>query len=304
MSIKAFLALLTALLAATAWAYGATLARAAERWSSDPQYSHGYLVPVFALYLLYRRRAMLHAGPLTPSGAAALPLTLAVGLRYLEVQYFLNGLDQLSVVPMALGAALAAGGKVALRWAWPAALFFVFMVPLPFRLQTAMSGQLQTVATQMSSYLLVAGGLPAVTEGNVIIVQDVRIGVVEACSGLGMGVTFLALTAAFALVSTSALPVRLLLLLSALPIAVVANVIRIAATAVLFYWDQSETAQAVFHDLAGWLMIPLGCGLILFENWFLERVFVRDAPQLAGGPRVIRSVAGPAATSAPRADAK
>lgn len=287
MSIKAFLTVFAALLVAVVWAYGSTLARAAERWSDDPQYSHGYLVPVFALYLLYRRRAMLSHGTLSPSWLAVFPLAFGVGLRFLETYYYYNGLDQLSMVPTAVGAALAAGGKTALRWAWPAALFLVFMVPLPFRLQTAMSGQLQTVATQMSSYLLVTAGLPAVTEGNVIVVQDVRIGVVEACSGLGMGVTFLALAAAFALVTKSALPVRLALLLSALPIAVLANVARIAVTALLFYWDKSEAARAVFHDLAGWLMIPLGCGMILFENWFLERLLVRDDPAL-NRPRIPR----------------
>lgn len=287
MSIKAFLTVFAALLAAVAWAYGSTLARAADRWSGDPQYSHGYLVPVFALYLLYRRRAILSQGVLAPSWLAVFPLALGVGLRFVETYYYYNGLDQLSMVPMALGAAFATGGKTAARWAWPAALFLVFMVPLPFRLQTAMSGQLQTVATQMSSYVLVTAGLPAVTEGNVIVVQDIRIGVVEACSGLGMGVTFLALAAAFALVTKSALPVRFVLLVSALPIAVLANVARITVTAVLFYWDQSDAARAVYHDLAGWLMIPLGCAMILFENWFLERVLVRDDPA-PDRPRVMR----------------
>ena len=288
MSIKAFLMLFVGLLISIIWAYGWTLVRAAERWSGDPQYSHGYLVPVFALYLLYRRRAVLAQGVLAPSWLAVFPLALGVGLRFLETYYYYNGLDQLSVVPMTLGAALAAGGRAAARWAWPAAVFLVFMVPLPFRLQTAMSGQLQSVATQMSSYLLVTAGLPAVTEGNVIIVQDVKIGVVEACSGLGMGVTFLALAAAFTLVTKSALPVRLALLISALPIAILANVARISVTAVLFYWDQSESARAVFHDLAGWLMIPLGCAMLLFECWFLERVFVRDGPRrdLPRGPRL------------------
>ena len=288
MSIKAFLMLFVGLLISISWAYGWTLVRAAERWSGDPQYSHGYLVPVFALYLLYRRRAVLAQGVLAPSWLAVFPLALGVGLRFLETYYYYNGLDQLSVVPMTLGAALAAGGRAAARWAWPAAVFLVFMVPLPFRLQTAMSGQLQSVATQMSSYLLVTAGLPAVTEGNVIIVQDVKIGVVEACSGLGMGVTFLALAAAFTLVTKSALPVRLALLISALPIAILANVARISVTAVLFYWDQSESARAVFHDLAGWLMIPLGCAMLLFECWFLERVFVRDGPRrdLPRGPRL------------------
>ena len=287
MSIKAFLTVFAALLAAVAWAYGSTLARAADRWSGDPQYSHGYLVPVFALYLLYRRRAILSQGVLAPSWLAVFPLALGVGLRFVETYYYYNGLDQLSMVPMALGAAFATGGKTAARWAWPAALFLVFMVPLPFRLKTAMSGQLQTVATQMSSYVLVTAGLPAVTEGNVIVVQDIRIGVVEACSGLGMGVTFLALAAAFALVTKSALPVRFVLLVSALPIAVLANVARITVTAVLFYWDQSDAARAVYHDLAGWLMIPLGCAMILFENWFLERVLVRDDPA-PDRPRVMR----------------
>jgi exosortase len=284
MPIKAFLSLYAILLAAVAWAYGSTLAKAADRWASDPQYSHGYLVPLFALYMLYRRRGILAEGPLAPSWLAIGPLAVGLLLRFFETYYFYNGLDQLSMVPMALGAALAAGGRTALRWSWPAALFLVFMVPLPYRLQTAMSGQLQSVATEMSSFALVTAGLPAITEGNVIVVQDVRIGVVEACSGLGMGVTFLALVTAFVVLSKSAWPVRAALVFSALPIAVLANVARITLTAVLYYFDQSEAARTLYHDLAGWLMIPLGCAMILAESWFLDRLVVRDVTSWAETP--------------------
>jgi len=295
MRTPAFLVLFVALIAAVGWAYAATLAGAAARWADDPQYSHGYLVPVFSLYLLYRRRALIRGVELRPSWLALAPLAVAVSLRLVEARYFYNGLDQLSVAPAVLAAALAAGGRPAGRWVWPAALFLIFMVPLPFRIQTAMSGELQAVATRASAFLLVTAGLPAVTEGNVIVLGDVRVGVVEACSGLGMGVTFLALAAAYALVSPAARAVRLAVMLSALPIAVLANVARIAATGLLFHLDRSEAARAVYHDLAGWLMIPLGCGMILFEAWFLGRIVAPVAPERGGPPVLEFPTPGPPA---------
>lgn len=286
--IRPFLVKFGFVLALVLWSYWSTLGRAAERWSTDPQYSHGYLVPLFALYLLYQRRSILQEGVLAPSALFVIPLLFAVVLRVGEAKYFYNGLDQFSLTPMLLAAALATGGKVAFKWSWPASCFLLFMVPLPYRLQTALSTQLQGVATQFSHYVLVSLGVPAVAEGNIILVEEVRIGVVEACSGLGMGVTFMALAAAFVMLSRSKMWIRIALVLLALPTAIVANVIRIVATAILYHWEQAATARAVFHDLAGWLMIPLGCALLMLELWILENLFIQKPTKQSSAPLPMR----------------
>lgn len=305
------------LAAITVWAYWGTLEKTAERWSTDPQYSHGYLVPAFAAYLLYRRRGMLAGHRLAPSLGAVVPMLIAVALRFAETIYYYNGLDPLSLVPAFAAVLLAAGGWPAFRWGWPAAAFCVFMVPLPYRMQTYLSGELQSVATNICTYILVTLGYPAVSEGNVIVMNEVRIGVVEACSGLGMVMTFAALSAGFALLMRMPVWAKVVLLLGALPTAVVANVFRICATAILYDADQGEAARQLYHDLAGWIMIPLGCVLILVEVWVLDHILlpaepaaVRAAPLNAppvassGASSSARPVVTPAGLNLPGNDAR
>lgn len=274
LSTRRYLWVFFGLIALTIWAYLPPLGKAAQRWSNDPQYSHGFLVPVFSAYLLYSRREMLSTGNLNPSWWGVVPLAVAGVLRWFEAVYFYNGLEILSFVPALLSASLLWGGKVAFRWSWLPIAFLIFMVPLPFRLQTALSGQLQAIATQFSTFLLVTLGVPAVSEGNFIIVDEVRIGVVEACSGLGMVMTFVALTAAFLTLYRTYWWVNLGLLLGTFPVAILANVLRITATGILYHLERSESARILYHDLAGWLMIPLGILMIAVELILLQNIIV------------------------------
>lgn len=274
---KTFWLSAAALTGLVVWTYWPSFLAAADRWATDPQYSHGYLVPLFSVYLLWSRRRMLATARQRASkggdiAAGFALLAFGVGMRWFGTLFYYNGLDLLSLLPTLAGMTLVLGGWPALRWAWPAVGFLVFMVPLPFQLQTAMAGRLQRLATEMSTYTLQMLGAPAVSEGNVILLGDVRIGVVEACSGLGMVVTFAALSAGMALVIRSPLWIRLCLLVGALPIAVLANVARITATGLFYHAGYGETARAVFHDVAGWLMMPVAVALILVERFVLERL--------------------------------
>src|SRR5262249_35865348 len=125
------------------------------------------------------------------------------------------------------------GGWPLLRMAAPAIAFLGFMLPLPHRVEVALGLPLQKIATLASTYLLQMFGFTAAAEGNVIVLNDVRLGIVDACSGLGMLVTFFAMATAVVLVLNRPLLDKLIVLASAIPIAVIANVIRITATGVL-----------------------------------------------------------------------
>jgi exosortase len=263
-------------LAALVWAYWPTLTRMAERWNDDPQYSHGYLVPLFSLYVLWLRRSLLRDAEWEPSWWGMGLLGAGVGLRVLGAFVYFGWLEEISILLMLLGLVLCVGGWQALRWAYPAVLFLGFMAPLPYSVQNALGAKLQALATQASTYALQTLGAPAVSEGNVIIINDTRIGIVEACSGLGMLVTFFALSTAVAmLLRSSDLWLRLTVVASAVPVAILANVARITVTGMLYSASKHQAARIFFHDAAGWIMMPLAVGMLLLEIRVLRRL-VRD----------------------------
>jgi exosortase len=269
---------LLASLAACLWAFWTTLGDAAQRWAHDPQYSHGYLVPVFAVLLLWLRRKGLDRAAVAPTWWGLPLLAAGVVVRLAGVRFSLDWLEGIALLPCVAGAFVAAGGRAAWRWAWPAILFLAFMIPLPHRVAVAAAGPLQHLATVASCYALQTLGLAAVPEGNVILLNDARIGIVEACSGLRMLVVFFALAAGVALVIRRPGWERLLLLASAVPIALFSNLVRITATGVLHETAGSDFANNFFHDVGGWLMMPFALALFWLQLVVLARLLTNPAP--------------------------
>lgn len=255
------------------WAYWPTLAAMASVWVRDPQYSHGWLVPLFAGALLWQRRSMLAAVSFQPQPVGVVLLLAAAAVRAAGVYWYFPWIDMVSLLPALTGLVVLAGGWPALRWAWPGLAFLLFMLPLPYRVGVAMAPALQRLATVASTYVLQTIGFPAVSEGNVILLRDARIGVVEACGGLSMLIVFFALATAVAVLVRRPLLDRLLLVASAVPIAVIANVTRIVITSIVH--DRiGQSAGDLCHDLAGWLMMPVALALLALELQLLAHVLL------------------------------
>jgi exosortase len=283
------------------WSYWPTLSAMAQRWGHDPQYSHGYLVPVFALALLWQRQKRGHASfsspqmsveggeredggkrcmsPFLPSWSGLPLLAVAFALRLLADCIYNEWLEGASFVVAVAGLFGIWGGQAALRWSWPAVAFLLFMVPLPYTVQVALAFPLQTIGTHVSTYVLQTLGFPAVAQGHTIIFGDVRLGVAEACSGLSMMMIFVALSTAVALLVKRPLLDRLVIVGSAIPVALIANITRITVTGLMHVWAGRELADLVFHDLAGWLMMPFALGILWLELRLLRGLFVEQAPQ-------------------------
>jgi exosortase len=287
--------LLLALAASLLWAYWPTLADVAERWAQDPQYSHGYVVPAFAVFLLWWRREQC-PGEFRGSPWGLLVLAAAQALHLAGICFHLKWLEGAALVPSLLGVGLLLGGRAALRWSWPAVCFLLFMLPLPFRVEVALAHPLQRLATRASTVCLVLLGVPATASGNVITLSEARIGVAEACSGLSMLLTFFALAVGCAAVVRRPLLDRALLVAAAIPIALCANVARITITGALYEWVGESAARAFFHDLAGWFMMPFALGLVWALLQILSRLFVA-AP--VGSPVAVLPTAPGAAAAAP-----
>jgi exosortase len=264
-------ALVLVTLVTVVWAYWTTLAEVAERWTVDPQYSHGFLVPIFAGCLLWMRRRHLAEADLQPRWWGVGVVLIAAVMRIVGHFLYQPWLDTGSFLICLAGIVATAGGKRGLVWAGPAILFLSFMLPLPYRMQTVLGGTLQRIATEISTYAIQTIGVPAVSEGNVILLTDTKLGVVEACNGLSMLITFFALSTAVAILTKRSFPEKVVIVLSALPIAIFANVARITVTGLLYEVSQGDLARVVFHDLAGWLMMPLALAMLLVELSILER---------------------------------
>lgn len=286
---------------ALAWAYWPILKIMAERWTYDPRYAHGYLVPAFSAALLWLRRDRLAGVTLRLSWWGVLLVACGAVLRVAAAYAYNDWLDAVSMIVTMAGAFALIGGPRALRWAWPAVAFLLFMVPLPFRLEMAMGWPLQRIATIASTYALQTLGFAAIGTGNVIQMAHSQIGVVEACSGLSMMLLFFALATGVAILMDRPLLDKLVVVASAVPIALLVNIVRITVTGVLRETVGERISSVVYHDLAGFLMIPLALLLLGLELWFLARAFVVVEE---GGRRPAFSLADGISAGPPESDGR
>jgi exosortase len=267
--------------AALGWTMWPTLRDLFDKWMNDPGYSHGILVPPFAAYLLWARRDRVTMGqPAVWLGFGC--LFLAAGVRLVSGVFIRPWMDAYAILPAAAGLALLLGGIAALRWCWPGVLFLFFMIPLPYMFERALGAPLQRVATIGSEFLLQTIGQPAVAEGNTILLNDVTLGIVDACSGLRMLVTFFAFATGVAMLIQKSWIEKATIIGSALPIAIITNILRIVATGLMYQYN-SEFAHRFFHDMAGWFMMPICLMFLGIELWIMKRLVIEPqevAPML------------------------
>ncbi len=261
------------------WASWSVLVKMQERWAFDPTYSHGYLVPLAALVLLWARRDRMPAAAPSPKWWGVVLVGLGVAMQLVGGYYFVGWLSGAAIIAYIGGATVLVGGWPGLRWAGPAIVFLFFMIPLPHRIDVLMHQPLQKVSTQASGVALQMLGLPAIVEGNVIVLNDVELGVVDACSGLKMFIIFFCLSTAIALLAEQRnLLERFFIVLSAAPIAILCNVVRITATGLAHEYVGGEAANLIYHDLAGWLMMPLALLLLWGELCLMSALFIEEEP--------------------------
>jgi exosortase len=280
---------LVVLIGCVLWALWPTIRTMQERWATDPRYAHGYLVPLFSLALLWLRKDQIRGMVPRPSAWGLAFVALGVVLQLVGGYVRHDSVMGAAILPHLAGACLLVGGWQALKWAWLSIAFLVFMIPLPFQLENALGPPLQSMATTASTYLLQTLGFMAFADGYVIQLNEAKIGVVEACSGLSMVITFVALSTAAAVVVKRPLLDRIVLVLSSIPVALAANIVRITATGILHDTVGGHAADTFYHDLAGWVMIPLALGMYWLEIWVLSHLLLEEQTSDAARPGTART---------------
>lgn len=249
-----------------------------DQWNRDPNHSYGFLVVPIALVIFWDRRGLLDKAKLEPSWWGLLPLLGLLGLRILLFEWNERYVET-AMLPLVVAAVvLALGGWHLVRVAWPSIVFLFFMLPLPPSLNFFLASPLQRVATIGSVMTLQLMGLPVLAEGNVIVVGAEQLEVARACNGLSMLLTFITLITATVILIRRPLWERALLLASAIPIALVSNIIRITATAWCYHEFGHEAGEKIAHDWAGYAMMPIALGLVFLEVRLISWLVVEVEP--------------------------
>jgi exosortase len=254
------------------WLYMPTLAHLVGQWWQDPNFSHGFFVPLFAAFVVWQERTKLAGLTLRPSWWG-LPF-LGFGLSLLVVgqmgaELFLSRLSLLIVLAGLIVLFCGWSFFRALLFPWA---FLLLMIPIPAIVFNQITFPLQLLASQVASTVLPWLGVPVLREGNVIVLPAMALEVADACSGIRSLMSLATLAVIYGYLMERKIAVRVLLAVASLPIAVAANSFRVVITGLLVqYWDPDK-AQGFFHEFQGWLMFVASL-LMLYLLHRLIRIF-------------------------------
>ena len=252
--------------------YAPVLRQMVVQWWQDPNYGHGFVVPFFVGYVLYRRRHRLQQVSLEPSYLGFPTMLFAIGLLLVGTLGAELFVSRFSLLFLFGGMILFfAGWKMLRAVAFPLA-FLALMIPLPALIYNQVTFPLQLLASRLASNSLELLGIPVLREGNVLVLPNYSLEIVEACSGIRSLMSLIALAAAYGYFVEQRLWARITLVVLMLPIAVASNALRVVGAGVVTYFWGPQYAEGFFHFFQGWLIFISAVACMLFVHWLLSHV--------------------------------
>jgi exosortase len=265
-------------LVALAIVYSSVISDLISAWSTDDNYSHGFFIVPLAVYFGWERRRAITSAPIRPSvnGAVVVAgsLLLLVG-GILGAELFLA---RISILGTLAGAILFLFGWPMLRiLSFPLA-FMLLMVPLPAIIFNKIAFPLQLLASHVGEATVSAMDIPILREGNVLILANAKLEVAEACSGIRSLISLLALGIVFGYFVDQRAWVRTLIALSAVPVAILANGLRVAGAGVAAHNFGMAGVEGLFHEFSGWVVFVVAFLMMIAFQRILQRLMPPRVP--------------------------
>jgi exosortase len=245
--------------------YCRVLVKLVTDWAEIPDFSHGFLVPVFAAYLVWTQRETLRKTKIAPTWSGVAVVALGLVVLLLGVYGAELFLSRISLVILLAGLVLSFGGWELLKELRFPILVLILAIPIPAIVFNEITFPLQILATKLASALLQLFDVPVLREGNIIQLAAMKLEVAEACSGIRSLVSLFTLAIFYGYFLEKSPLRRTILALASIPIAIAANAVRIFGTGLCVqYWDPDK-AMGFFHEFQGWVMflVSLGCLFIV-----------------------------------------
>ena len=250
--------------------YMPVLQRLIHQWNYDPDMGHGFFVPVIAAFIVWQRRDELAAIKPQPNLWGLLVIAwggIQLLIATLGAELFTA---RMSFVVTIIGVVWTLGGTVMLKkLAFPLFLLF-FMLPIPSVIYSAATFKLQILASQLADTALTVLSIPVLREGNVLELPNQKLSVVEACSGIRslLSLTFLSLVYGYFFERKTWM--RVVLFVSTIPIAIVANASRVTMTGIMTQ-VKAELAEGFFHQAEGWVIFMVALAILIVWHQVLLR---------------------------------
>ena len=228
------------------------------QWWDDPNYSHGFLIPLVSGFFVWKARKKLGTLPTQNSNWGLLVLVAGLGLYVVgtaAMEYFSV---RFSMVVVVIGLVLYFGGKKFLKTLWFPLVFLAFMIPIPYVIYYSVTFPMQLFSSKLACGFLQLSGLSVMRQGNVIHLPNYSLEVIEACSGLRSLMTLSALGAAMAYMTQKSLVGGVIVFLSSIPIAIGANVFRLVITALGAFLISPKFAEGFLHEASGLVVFLSG----------------------------------------------
>jgi exosortase len=257
-----------------------------DAWSTDDNYSHGFFIVPLAVYFAWERRAAIANAPVRPSLFGAL---VVAGSLFLLVAGLLGAelfLSRVSIIGAIAGAILFLFGWSMLRIVFFPLAFLLLMVPLPAIIFNKIAFPLQLLASHVGEYSVRSMDIPILREGNVLILANATLEVAEACSGIRSLVSLFTLGIVFGYFVDNRTWVRAAIALSAIPVAILANGLRVASAGVAAHNYGTAGVEGLFHEFSGWVVFIVAFLMMLA----LQRLLHRFTPPRAPNVQVVKQV--------------
>ena len=248
------------------------------RWSRHEEYSHGYMIPLVALFLLWQRVPVLIAADWKPAWMAPVIMLVALAGWCLGELSSLFIIVHYSLILALIALALAVSGWAGLFIVWAAIAYLVFMIPLPSFLYQGLSANLQLLSTELGVWFIRLFDISVYVAGNVIDLGVYQLQVVEACSGLTYLFPLMSFGFLIAYLYNGPLWHKWLIFLSAVPITIMMNSFRIAVIGITVKHWGVEMAEGFLHAFEGWFVFMACLGLLFAEVWLLNVFRSNKAP--------------------------
>ncbi len=242
-----------------------------DDWIRLPDFSHGFLVPIISIYLVWEKRKQL-AQPTHPDNLGLLILVFGLVLLLfgrLAAEIFTQRFSMLIVIA---GIVLFLLGRKHLKTVAFPLLLLVLMIPLPSILLQKITGPMQFFASSCAAGTLEILGIPVLREGNIIHLSNTSLEVAEACSGIRSMISLFTLGVLFAYFTKSVAWQRVLMVLACLPITIFVNAFRVSLTGVLAHYFGPAAAGGFFHEFSGYVLFLLAGALFYAVHLLLSKL--------------------------------
>jgi exosortase len=247
----------------TAILYAPVLRGLAIQWWTDPDYSQGFLVPLFAAYVAWCKRADWRRAKDDPNNFGLIVIIGGVFLLFLGTLGAELFTTRFSLLLVMAGLILfLRGSKRLLAMAFPLE-FLIFMIPIPAIVYNQVTFPLQLLASRLAGSWLEVIGIPVFRDGNILTMSNYSLEVVEACSGIRSLMALISLSVAYCYLAERRNWVRCLLVLATVPIAIVTNAIRIVVAGMFAHRLGPAYAEGFLHQASGWLIFVTALFLLL-----------------------------------------